>query len=349
MHLRTISGLALALALLASHADAQDSYRLTKIEGLSRFGDVNDRGVVVGATQAANGAQHAAIWRNGHLTDLHDRISSGAVESGLRDINGKQDVVGTFIDSTEHGFLIADGHLTPIAPLAGDTFAVVTRLNDRKQILGGSFDNTTGLSRQFVWHRGRFTVLRGLAGQSHSIEPNDIGNGGLVVGTDNLAQRAVAWRNAAIVDLGGLPGSQRNEAAAINDVGQIVGRSLLSSPDEFPQQVTAFIWDDGAVTALPPLFQGVTASFVHDINNFGVVAGASLPEGAEQTIATIWQGGVSHDLNQLISADDPLKSTVTLQDAAAVNNRGQIVASARAADGFSTDFYLLTPTGEAAP
>jgi hypothetical protein len=88
------------------------------------------------------------------------------------------------------------------------------------------------------------------------------------------------------MDIGGLPGSLRNQSGAINDVGQVAGQSILTDLDVFPWRV--------------------------------------------------------FDLNQLVDPNDPLKSTVTLLDARAINDRGQIVAAARAAD-FSIEYYLLTP------
>jgi hypothetical protein len=151
--------LVLVFTLCASQAHAQETYRMTKIEGLTFFGGLNKNGVVVGATRAANGAQHAAIWQRGQLTDIHDRIDSNAVESDLRDVNDKLDMVGTFVDPNFRGFLLSGRRLTEIKPLPGDEFLFATHINERKQVLGGSHDSDTGLSRQFVWDRGRFTIL----------------------------------------------------------------------------------------------------------------------------------------------------------------------------------------------
>lgn len=332
--------LSLALSLCAWQAHAQETYRLTKIEGLTFFGDLNNKGVVVGATLAANGAQHAAIWERGHLTDIHNRIDSNAVQSDLRDVNDKLDVVGTFVDPNFRGFLLSGGRLTEIKALPGDDFLFAFGVNDRKQVIGGSF--TSSASRQFVWDRGRFTILEGLSGQTTAVESVEIQDAGIVAGTDNQAHRAVTWQRGTVMDIGGLPGSFSNAAGAINDVGQIAGLSTLTDPNVFPQQVTAFLWQDGAATALPPLFPGVTQSSVTGINNRGVVVGGSLAENAEDETATLWEHGAVYDLNQLVDANDPLKSTVTLSHASSINDSGQIVAQARAPD-FSIEYYLLTP------
>src|SRR5687767_9356513 len=131
-----ISTLALMLAcsLCASQAHAQETYRLTRIEGLTFFGDLNNKGVVVGATHAANGAEHAAIWQRGRLTDIHNRINSAAVESNLRDVNDESDVVGTFVDATFHGFLLSGRRVTEIRPLPGDGETFAFGINNRRQV-----------------------------------------------------------------------------------------------------------------------------------------------------------------------------------------------------------------------
>jgi uncharacterized membrane protein len=340
----SLFSLTLACCLCAWQAHAQETYRLTKLEGLTFFGDLNNKGVIVGATSAANGAQHAAIWRRGQLTDVHDRIDSAAVQSDLRDVNDKEDMVGTFVDPNFRGFVLSGGHVTEIKPLPGDSFLFATGINDRKQVLGGSF-GSNGLSRQFVWDRGQFTILQGIGGQTFSIEPVEIQRAGIVVGTDHLAQRAVTWQNGTVMDIGGLPGSFSNTGQAINDVGQIAGESVLSDPNVFPQQVTAFVWQDGVATALPALYPGMTESRVFGINDSGVVVGTSLAENADpiQTTPTVWQAGAAYDLNQLIDPNDPLKSSVTLTDTRAINDRGQIVAGSFDANLVIVEFYLLTP------
>ena len=334
--------LMLAFSLCASQAHAQETYRLTKIEGLTFFGDLNNEGVVVGATQAANGAQHAAIWQRGRLTDIHNRINSAAVQSDLRDVNDKSDVVGTFADSGFHGFLLRGRRVIEIPPLPGDGQTFALGINNRRQVLGQSLG--PNLPRQFVWDRGRFTILQGLTGQTFSINPVEIQDAGIVVGTDRRVH-AVTWQGGTVMEIGGLPGSLANRGQAINDVGQIAGESVLTDPNVFPQQVTAFVWADGVATALPALYAGVTESNVFDINDSGVVVGISVPEGVDPIAATptVWQDGAAYDLNQLIDPNDPLKSTVTLTETRAINDRGQIVAGVFNPDDVTVTFYLLTP------
>lgn len=338
----TILPLALVLALCAWQAHAQETYRLTKIEGLTFFGDLNSNGVVVGATRAANGAQHAAVWQRGHLTDIHNRIDSNAVESDVRGVNDKLDMVGTFVDPNTRGFLLSGRHVTEIKPLPGDQALFATGINDRKQVIGVSVDPSF-FGRSLVWERGRFTILEGLDGRTLGVGTAGISDRGIVAGSDSLAHRAVMWQNGTVMDIGGLPGSLGNASGAINDVGQIAGQSILTEANgPFLEQSVAFIWRDGVITALPSLFSGLTGSHPVGINNRGVVVGESLDEFAAESTATVWVHNAVFDLNQLVDPNDPLKSTVTLLDARAINDRGQIVAGAPAAD-FSIEFYLLTP------
>jgi probable HAF family extracellular repeat protein len=335
--------LALAFSLCAWQAHAQETYRLTKIEGLTEFfGGLNNKGVVVGATHAANGATHAAIWKDGQLTDVHDRIDSNAVQSDLRDINERGDAVGSYVDSTFHGFLMSGKRVAEIRPPQGDESLFALELNDRRQVIANSIDANLN-SRQSVWDRGQFTFLQGLGGQTFSIEPVQIQNAGIVVGIDHQAQRAVTWQDGTIMDIGGLPGSFSNRGQAINERGQIAGESVMTDPNVFPQQVTVFIWQDGVATALPSLYPGRADNAVRGFNKSGVAVGASLAEFAEQTTAAVWQDGAVYDLNQLIDPQDPLKPGLVLSAASAINDRGQIVASTVNPELGLVEFYLLTP------
>jgi len=54
-------------------------------------------------------------------------------------------------------------------------------------------------------------------------------------------------------------------------------------------------------------------------------------------IPAVWIGGVFYSLNDLIKEDDPLRTWI--QQALAINNRGQILA-----EGYGRVF-LLTPSG----
>jgi probable HAF family extracellular repeat protein len=74
---------------------------------------VNNRGVVVGSADRADGATHAFSYRNGHL---HDLGTLGGANSSAKAINGKGQIVGTAQqpDGVARAFLYSDRVMKPL-------------------------------------------------------------------------------------------------------------------------------------------------------------------------------------------------------------------------------------------
>ena len=120
-----------------------------------------------------------------------------------------------------------------------------------------------------------------------------------------------------------------NQANAINNSGQIVGRSGMSNivhaylfaGDGGPQDLgTLYGWDSEALA----------------ISNSGLIVGDVNNSVAYH--AFVYSGGTMQDLNSLI---DPSLG-ITLQEATGVNDSGQIVCTGTNASG-KPDGFLLTP------
>ncbi len=90
-----------------------------------------------------------------------------------------------------------------------------------------------------------------------------------------------------MVDLGTLGGTF-SQALAISNRGQVVGTSTLSGDS----QTRAFVWDQGKLTALPPL-NGSMFSEGIDVNDAGTVVGQS------DGVAVVWQNGRPRSLGTL--------------------------------------------------
>ena len=120
----------------------------------------------------------------------------------------------------------------------------------------------------------------------------DINEPGKIVGESTTARGqthaflVTPWVGR-MVDLGTLGGTF-SQASGISNRGQIVGTSTLSGD----AQTRAFLWDQGKMTALPPL-NGAMFSEGLDVNDSGTVVGQS------DGVAVRWQNGRVQSLGML--------------------------------------------------
>jgi probable HAF family extracellular repeat protein len=303
------------------------SYRLTQIDAdppgiLPIFvTDLNDKGVVVGLSDANNpDARHAFLWRHGKYSDLNARID-GAVVSEASGINNRSEVIGQYFDpqGTERSFLLRKGKFTQIDCFAED-------INNRGQIAGESC----------IWDRGEVTVLPPFGVR----QINDLG---VVVGTGSFAPnrlRAVIWQEGQLIDLGVPPGFFDSRGRGINNRGQVIGTV------EGGTITSGFLWEDGMMMLLPRLAADKTNAPL-SINDAGEIVGISeFPQGGGGA-AILWdEEGQIFDLNELISSSDPLRPFVGLAVGLLFDNRGRIVAvGSDSRDPDRTRYYLLRPAG----
>ena len=61
---------------------------------------------------------------------------------------------------------------------------------------------------------------------------------------------AVLWENGTAFDLGVLPGDEDSGAAAINELGVIVGSSGRTDPETYEQTYRPFIYQNGVMTPI---------------------------------------------------------------------------------------------------
>jgi probable HAF family extracellular repeat protein len=256
---------------------------------------INDRGVVVGRSQTADGTYHGFRWRRGVLTDLGPFSPS--------DINNRGQIVGTR-DDTTGAYLWRRGTLVRLGTLAFPyaindrgqvvgTSAVaggvdvparwsrgtvrrlpldsVSDINNRGQISGGRLSGATGFHAS-VWHRGRVTDLGAAAfDRSNTYRLNDRG---WVIGwtfTAEQYERGALWRRGIRTDLGTLGGNVTTPVA-INDRGVILVRSQLADGNLHPA-----LWRRGRLTDLIPAGLDPHGE-VADYNNRGEIAGTLRPD-----------------------------------------------------------------------
>jgi probable HAF family extracellular repeat protein len=208
--------------------------------------------------------------------------------------------------------------LGALAPLSSGSWSQATGINDAGQVVGSwaSSQSTSGSdAHPWLYSNGTMTSLPEPAGLSApSCTPSSINNNGQIVGTCRDAsgnEHAVLWQNGTVTTLGTLGGLQLTNAAAINGNSQIAGSGTTSTG-----ATDGFLDSNGTVTDLGSFNPSA-------LNDNAVMVGGDL----------IDSGGTVQNLNNLISA----KSGYTITDAFAINDNGQIAATAGSAG------VLLTP------
>jgi uncharacterized membrane protein len=303
---------------------------------------LNNNGEVVGGITNPDGSVSLAQWSKGVLTDL-------GVPPGL--------------------------------PTPDFKIPRVFGMNDCGAVVGTLHTSAGEIpSRWFIYDRGRFTVLP-LA------DPTDLGgaaiginNRGEVVGLDHTSSRretAWLWSNGAYSRLP-VSGTSTN-AMGINPSGIIIGnrrfrliRRLLTGQLRSKGQL-GYVLSNGK----PQYLTG----FVYAINELGEVAGGSVSEG--QTRATVFKNGIATVILSLPSHAVGINSAASVvgsyqpaggsrrhlfrwsadagafdltphgyisAEAAAINNRGDILGFGETVSGKS-EYFLLTPdpNGELTP
>jgi len=337
---------ALAGALLPASAHAAAQYNLTltnsglaaEFFGIGSTGDVIGDGIEPGAATSQGfvltpgSTRVAFLGSPGDPNNTHSFSSPEGVNSG-------GDVVGTSTDFNTgiQSAIEWDANGTPTnlgnLPTIANNYANpdLTAINDNGVIVGfgRSLHGDTG----FEISGTQVTQLPVLPAGGVDAEPLAINNNGVSVGWADNSQKTVAvqWKNNAIKQLGGLPGSFDSQAFAVNNKGQAVGGSL----DATDFDVHAVLFSGGKVTDLDVPGTGVGDAQANAINDNGVIVG----EGGNGD-AFIYQNGQATDLNQLL----PPGSAVTLIDATGINNSGDIVGTAVSNDGSGQTYgFELTP------
>jgi probable HAF family extracellular repeat protein len=121
----------------------------------------------------------------------------------------------------------------------------------------------------------------------------------------------------------------------INDRGEAVGYSNQQGASN------AFRWHNGVATNLGVL-RGRNLGRAYSINNQGLIVGASGGAGGDFTMSSprafLWRDGRMTDLNGLTTDD-----MWVLEEARAINDRGQIVGTGRNRTTGAAGAILLNP------
>jgi len=303
---------------------------------------INDIGWIAGvANLTGDNVEHAALWRDGVITDL----------GTLGGSNSNVD----FPVKNNGGLIAGFAQTSTIDPL-GETFCTFTC----NPTTGGACDGSNHSCLGFLWRNGVKEPLGTLGGNNSAAL--GVNNRGLVVGTaENITQdpacmppqvldyKAVTWLAGRIHELPAFRGDAIAATVGVNDNNQVVGGSgnCGSGVGISPIFVHAILWQKDSVTDLGNL-GGSINNVAFAINGRAQVVGASDLAGDNTGHAFLWQQGVMADLGTL---------TGDFSSAAnGINNNGQVVGQSCNSDfsvcraflwqaGAMTDLNTLIPVG----
>ena len=338
-------------------------YRITKLPtlegaGTSQGGGINNLGWVAGYSPTTTGARHAALWRDGVVTDL---LTLGGRHSNVQwpGINNNGMVVGishtanldpynedwscsAFIPKTGEicrGFFWENGVMTEL-PTLGGTNGFAAGVNNRGQVVGwaeNTFQDPTCVETQIFQFRAVLWDPRNGTKQALPPYPGDatsaataINERGQVVGISGecdvavgrkSATHALLWDHGTITNLGTLGGDFWHTPMAINERGDVVGFSNPPGGDLDGDDFLAFLWTRaGGMTNLGKLTEDGSSQAL-DINAQGQIVGVSC--GDVLCTAILWQNGVRFKLKDLVepALADHLWSARSINDTGVITGR----------------------------
>ncbi|HEX4084065.1 MAG TPA: hypothetical protein VHY22_04080 [Chthoniobacteraceae bacterium] len=104
--------------------------------GLNSTGEaINNSGTVVGKVRTSGSDDHAAIYANGDVTDINDKLGSGIIYSDAHAINDSGQVAGVAYSETEgFGYIDTSGAIKKIGAIAPES------INSEGDVAGSSSD-----------------------------------------------------------------------------------------------------------------------------------------------------------------------------------------------------------------
>jgi probable HAF family extracellular repeat protein len=296
----------------------------------------------------------ATAWNDGKVIDLGTLGGSSSLPDG---INERGQVVGVAQNTVTDPVYLADligfpsgtqwraalwedGVIRDLGTLGTGQEAFAVSINERGQIAGYSFTNTTPNPTTgfptvagFSWQDSKMHELGSLGGTLSFVFKNN--NRGQVAGSSYLpgdvAYHAVLWTKGKATDLGIL-GGNNSQAVWLNDRGDVAGTS-----DTADGTFDAFLWRDGVMTDLGRV-AGDNCSLANYINSKGEVVGQSACRADGVSHAFISEnGGPAIDLNTLVSPGSGLR----LVEAEYISDRGEVAGLALLPNGDAHAFLLI--------
>ena len=259
-------------AFLYSGGSMQDLGALPGAANISAANAINDSGQVVGSSN-----QRAFLYSGGVMHDLGTLpgADSRAYSTEAFAINNNGQIAGT---SAGQAFLYAGGNMHALGTLLGGALSFGSGTNNSGQVVGYSYVGpiAAGEFHAFLYSGGNMQDIGVLQGSTYNMSfATGINDNGEVVGgsyAPDGRQHAFLYAGGSIQDLGAPPGDTSSIAWAINNSGQIVGRSSGANPSK----PSAFVYSHGTMYDLATLLangSGWQDLAVYGINYSGQIVG----------------------------------------------------------------------------